>query len=146
MPGVLGPATVTPASTVLPKSLSTSFTETLSYPLLAIQYHDATIERSLITDTVNSPRPIRSWALTKRLTITQLVALRNHYDAVDCGHRPFYFYDPLDVLPGQAEGSNWDGTGANTQGRVTVVMIGDWAESTALGRTDIPQIQMVEVL
>jgi len=46
---------------------------------------------------------------------------------------------------GQQIGSNYDPTGINTQGRVTVAFRGNWAQRTGLSRTDIAQIELAEV-
>lgn len=147
MPGSLSLATVSPSSTVFPFSLSLSFVETQLYPLLSTTYHDGTLERSLITDGVNSPRPARTWSLSKRLTTTQLSTLRTFWETtVQGGLRPFYFYDPYDVAPGSRIGSNYDATGSSTQGRLICFLRGDWSEVTDLGRHNVPNLLLVEVL
>jgi hypothetical protein len=40
------------------------------------------------------------------------------------------------VASGQQVGSNFDSTGNNTQGRVTVVFRGNWAQSTDIARNE----------
>lgn len=133
MPYNLRPAAPAPG-TVLPQSLSTSFVESHSYPLLFISYSDGTFERSLIQDGTNPPRDLRTWGLTKRLTTDQLNTLRNFWENVVLGGlRPFYFYDPHGVLPGQHIGSNYDPTGNNPQGRVICFFRGDWSQRTEVG-------------
>ena len=144
MPGSLALAVVTPTATVFPSSLSTSFTEIVGpFPMLVSTYHDGSSDRSLITDwpTSNPPRPIRVWTLTKRLTTTQLSTLRPFWETtVAAGLRPFYFYDPFAV------GVVYDPTGLLTTGRVTCFFRGSWSETVGLGRTDVGQLQLVEVL
>jgi hypothetical protein len=145
MPYNLKPAAVAPG-TVLPKSLSTSFTETRVYPMLTTMYNDGTFERSLIQDGVNPPRALRTWALAKRLTTAQLTTLLNFWESqTDGGSNPFYFYDPFDILPGNHVGSNYDATGNNTQGRVTCFFRGDWSQQTLLGRHVVGNLTLVEV-
>jgi len=50
---------------------------------------------------------------------------------------PFLFYNP-------AEGA-YDPTGNSTQGRYTVVFRGNWSQTTGLLRTDVPQVELIEV-
>ena len=42
-------------------------------------------------------------------------------------------------------GSNYDPTGNNTQGRVTVVFRGNWAQATDIARTNVQGLELVEV-
>ena len=145
MPYNLAPATVAPGA-VLPLSLSSSFTETNAYPVLSILYNDGTSETSLIQDGVNPPRSLRVWALAKRLTTTQLTDLHTFYETtVQGGLNPFYFYDPYDIPPGDAIGSNYDPTGSNEQGRVKCFFRGDWNQQTDLSRHLVPGLTLVEV-
>ena len=58
---------------------------------------------------------------------------------------PFAFYNPFDVASGQQIGSNYDPTGNNTQGRVTVVFRGNWAQATDIARSNIQGFELVEV-
>ena len=46
---------------------------------------------------------------------------------------------------GQQLGSNYDPTGNNTQGRVTVVFRGPWAQATDLARSNVQGLELVEV-
>ena len=145
MPGSLSVATVSPPSTVLPYNLSLSFTRSGVYPMLTQEYHDGTIQSSLITDTVNTPRPVRMWKLTWRLTTAQLATLLTFYETtVQGGLTPFYFYDPFDVS-GTPIGGNYDPTGVNTQGRVVVFFRGGWKQTTEIGLSAVPDIMLVEV-
>jgi hypothetical protein len=49
------------------------------------------------------------------------------------------------VLAGQQIGGNDDPTGSNTQGRVTVVFRGNWAQATDLARSNVQSLELVEV-
>jgi hypothetical protein len=125
---------------VMPASLCTSFVEVYEYAALENQYHDGTLQRSILVET-----PRRTFKLAKRLDATTLAALKTFWDSQNGGLAAFLFYNPFDVTSGQAIGSNYDPTGNNTVGQVTVVFRGNWGESTGLARTDIPQIELVEV-
>jgi len=143
MPGNLSAAVPT---TVLPNSLSTAFTLNSIYPMLTTSYNDGTVERSIIQDGVNPPRRLRTWMLSKRLTTTQLSTLLSFFEARLGGTQPFYFYDPFEVIPGAAVGSNYDGSGASSQGRATVVFRSkSWSHTTVLGRHDVNGLELVEV-
>lgn len=132
---------------VLPADLSTSFVEALSYPMLSNSYHDGTIERGLIADGINPPRALRSWRLARRLSVASILALLNLWENVTLGGlKPIYFYNPFDVVPPAHVGSNFDATGANPQGRVTVVFRGDWRHVLTAGSlSDAPDLMLVEV-
>lgn len=98
--------------------------------MLAIGYHDTTLERSLIDDGVNAPESIRAWSLATRKNAGDLATLQTFYDA----HRqaiPFYWYNPYDIVSGQNIGSNYDATGVATQGRRIVVFRSDWSANAA---------------
>jgi hypothetical protein len=64
----------------------------------------------------------------------------------NAGLTPFAFYNPFDVAAGQQIGSNYDPTGNSTQGRVTVVFRGNWAQATDVARTNVQGLELVEVL
>ncbi len=101
---------------VMPASLCTAFTELREYAQLQNQYHDGTIQRSQLAQTSR-----RTFRLNKRLSASALVALYNFWVSQNGGLTPFAFYNPFDVATGQQIGSNYDPTGNNTQGRLTVV-------------------------
>jgi hypothetical protein len=146
VPGNLNAAVVSPSSTVFPQSLALSFSEASSFPLLSVSYHDGTSERGLIEDGVNPPRPARVFTLPQRLTTSQLSTLKFFWEQTTLGGlKPFYFYNPFDVLIGQAIGSNYDSSGFNTQGRVTVVFQGNWSQRTDMGRHVVPQLTLLEI-
>ena len=125
---------------VMPASLCTAFTELREYAQLQNQYHDGTIQRSQLAQTSR-----RTFRLSKRLSASLLSALYNFWVWQNGGLTPFAFYNLFDVPTGQQIGSNYDGTGNNTQGRVTVVFRSNWAQSTGLSRTDVTQIELAEV-
>jgi hypothetical protein len=50
-----------------------------------------------------------------------------------------------DAATGQQIGSNHDPTGNNTQGCVTMVFCGTWAQATDLARTNVHGLQLEEV-
>jgi|AmaraimetP72IA01_FD_contig_31_1271485_length_736_multi_11_in_0_out_0_2 hypothetical protein len=144
MPGALQPAAPTH---VLPQGLATSFQMTRVFPILTLAYHDGTVEGSLITDTVNPPRPARVWRTARRMPVAKLIELRNFWETVVFGGAyPFWFYDPYDIVPPNCPGSNYDATGASTQGRVSVFFRGNWKE-TISGPTlsDVADLVLVEV-
>lgn len=135
MPGNLAVATVSPVI-VFPNSLSTSFTETFFFPIQTNSFHDLTLIRALITDGVSSPAAQRVWRLSKRLTTAQLSALQTFFEVTALGGlKPFYFYPSY---------GDYDVTGASVTGRVTVYFRGNWAHSVTLGRSDVPELILVE--
>jgi len=119
-------------SRVLPYSLCTAFSESREYAQLQAQYHDGTTERSQLAQTSR-----RTFKLAKRLPPTLVLALKTFWDAQQGGVMPFLFYNP-------AEGA-FDSTGNSTQGRYTVVFRGNWSQTTSMQRTDVPQLELVEV-
>lgn len=128
------------SSVVMPPSLCTAFTEQREYVQLQNQYHDGTIHRSQLAQTSR-----RTFRLAKRLNASSLSSLYSFWVSVNGGLTPFAFYNPFDVATGQQIGSNYDSTGINTQGRIIAVFRGSWVQSSGLARTDLPQIEMVEV-
>jgi hypothetical protein len=90
------------------------------------------VERSQLAATSR-----RTFTLSKRLTATAAAALKTFWDGQGGGLMPFLFYNLI-------EGA-YDRTGNSTQGRYTVVFRGNWSQTTGLLRTDVPQIELVEV-
>ena len=129
MPGSLQNAV---PSGVMPYSLSTAFSESRECVQLQAQYHDETTERSQLAQTSR-----RSFKIAQRLTAARSIALKAFWDGQQGGVVPFLFYN-------LAEGT-YDPTGNSTQGRYTVVFRGTWSQTTGLLRTDVPQIELVEV-
>jgi hypothetical protein len=137
MPGNLQSAS---PSGVMPASLSTAFTESREYAQLQNQYRDGTIQRSQLAQTSR-----RTFRLSKRLSASLLTALYNFWISQNGGSTPFAFYNPFDVAAGQQIGSNYDPTGNNTQGRVTAVFRGNWAQATDIARTNVQTLELLEV-
>jgi hypothetical protein len=125
---------------VMPASLCTQFTAVREYALLQNEYRDGTIQRSQLAETSR-----RTFRLSKRLGAATLAALYNFWVSQNGGLAAFAFYDPFDVAAGRQIGSNYDPTGNSTQGRVTVVFRGNWAESTELARSNVQALELVEV-
>ena len=137
MPGNLQSA---PPSGVMPASLSTAFTEVREYEQLQNQYHDGTVQRTQLAQTSR-----RTFRLSKRLCAADLGTLYAFWVAKQGGLIPFAFYNPFEVAAGHDIGSNYDPTGNGTQGRVTVVFRGAWTQATDIARTNVPQLELVEV-
>ena len=126
---------------VMPFTLCTAFTELRVYEQLQNQYHDGTIQRAQLAQTSR-----RTFRLSKRLSASVLSALYDFWGSQNGGLTPFAFYDPFDVASGQQIGENYDPSGNNTQGRLTVVFRNPvWNQSTGLARTDVPSIELIEV-
>ena len=138
MPGNLIQAT---PSGVLPASLCTAFTELRQYEQLQSAYHDGTIQRSQLAQTSR-----RTFQLSKRLSAALLATLYAFWQAQNGGLTSFAFYNPFEPASGQPVGSNYDATGASTQGRYTVVFRGGtWSQATDVCRTSVQGLQLVEV-
>jgi hypothetical protein len=124
---------------VMPESLCTAFTEIREYAQLQNQYHDGTIQRSQLAQSSR-----RTFRLSKRLNAPELATLYNFWVAQNGGLTPFIFYNPFEVLAGQQIGSNYDPTGNNPQGQVTVVFRCHWAQATDLARSNVQGLELVE--
>lgn len=135
-------------SGVLPQALCSAFTEVREFAALQNEYHDGTLERGQLAQTSR-----RTFKLSQKLSavrpsllvLSPLELLQAFWDQQDGGLTPFFFYNPFDVTSGQPIGSNYDPTGNSTVGRITVVFRGNWSQSTGMARTDVPQIEMIEV-
>jgi len=125
---------------VMPASLCTAFMELREYVQLQNQYHDGTIQRSQLAQTSR-----RTFRLSKRLNASALSTLYTFWSSQGGGLTPFAFYNPFDVTAGQQIGSNYDPTGNETQGRVTVVFRGNWAQATDVARTNVGGLEIIEV-
>lgn len=117
---------------VMPDALCTAFSESREYLQFQAQYHDGTAERSQLAQTSR-----RTFKLAQRLAAARVAALKTFWDSQQGGVVPFLFYN-------LAEGA-YDPTGNSTQGRYTVVFRGNWSQTTNMLRTDVPQIELVEV-
>jgi hypothetical protein len=120
------------ASGVMPDALCIAFSESREYAQLQAQYHDGTTARSQLAQTSR-----RTFKLTQRLTAARAAALKSFWDGQQGGVVPFLFYN-------LAEGA-YDPTGNSTPGRYTVVFRGNWSQTTGMLRTDVPQIELIEV-
>jgi hypothetical protein len=79
------------------------------------------------------------------LSASLLSALYNFWVSQNGGLTAFAFYNPFDVSAGQQIGSNYDPAGNNTQGRVTLVFRGNWAQTTDVARSNVQGLELVEV-
>ncbi len=132
MPGSVANAAPT---TVMPNSLSRVFSHARAYPIVENEYRNGESQRSALAATSR-----KTWTLTKRLTPTQLAALRNFYDARNGTHEPFYFYDPYETSPK----FSYDPTGVAVTGRYVVRFNSDWNQSVTPGRSDV-EIALIEL-
>ena len=132
MPGSVANAAPT---TVMPNSLSRAFVHTREYPVIDNEYRNGESQRSAQASTSR-----KKWTLAKRLTLSQLQALRNCYDARNGTHEPFYFYDPYETNPK----FSYDPTGVAVTGRYTVRFNSDWNQQVAPGRSDV-QVELIEL-
>jgi len=116
----------------MPYALCSAFSESREYAQLQMQYHDGAIQRSQLAQTSR-----HTFWLSQRLTAALAIALKGFWDNQQGGAVPFVFYNLI-------EGS-YDPTGNSTQGRYTVRFQGGWSQNTGLARTDLPQLQLIEV-
>jgi hypothetical protein len=116
----------------MPYALCATFSESRELVQLQAQYHDGSTERSQLAQTSR-----KSFRLAQRLTAARAAALKTFWDSQQGGAVPFLFYN-------LAEGT-YDPSGNSTQGRYTVVFRGDWSQTTGMLRTDVPQIELIEV-
>jgi phage-related protein len=133
MPGSVENAAPT---TVLPESLCRAFSHSRAYPIIENEYRNGESQRSALATTSR-----KKWTLRKRLTPTQLQALRNFYDARNGTHEPFYFYDPYDANPR----FSYDPTGAAATGRYTVRFNTEWNQQVSPGRSDV-DVELIEIV
>jgi hypothetical protein len=119
-------------SGIMPYALCMTFSESCEYVQLQARYHDGATERAQLAQT-----PRKTFKLAYRLISTSAAALKAFWDGQQGGLVPFLFYN-------LSEGP-YDPAGNSTQGRYTVVFRGDWTQSTGVLRTDVPQIDLVEV-
>ena len=137
MPGNIA---IAAPSGVMPATLCTAFTEVREYAQLQNQYHDGTVQRTQLAQTSR-----RTFRLSKRLCAADLGTLYAFWVAKQGGLIPFAFYNPFEVAAGHDIGSNYDPTGNGTQGRVTVVFRGPWAQAANIARTNVQSLELVEV-
>jgi hypothetical protein len=136
MPGNIANAS---PSGVLPQSLCIAFIELHAPEYLRDQYHDGTIQQSQLVATSR-----KTFQLSERLSAAALATLYAFWTAHAAGV-PFAFYNPYEPGTGLQIGSNYDGTGASTQGRYIVVWRGNWVQVTDVCRTNVGGLEFVEV-
>lgn len=136
MPGNIANAS---PSGVLPASLCIAFTEMHAWEYLQYQYHDGTLQKSQLVATSR-----KTFQLSQRLSAAALATLYAFWIAHAAGV-PFAFYNLFEPAPGQQIGSNYDVTGASTQGRYIVAWQGNWVQVTDVCRTNVSGLQFVEV-
>jgi hypothetical protein len=117
-------------SGVMPYGLCTAFVESRELLQLQATYHDGTTHRSRLAATSR-----RTFKLSRRLAAANLATLQAFWAAHQAS--PFYFYN-------FAEGP-YDGTGAATAGRYAVVFRCNWSQTTGLLRSDVQQLELIEV-
>ena len=122
-------------SMVLPWSLSRAFVRSQEYPILDNEYAGGESQRSVLASTSR-----KRWRLAKRLAPTELVALRDFYEARKGPQEPFYFYDPWDASPK----FSYDPTGQATPGRYAVRFEGGWEQNVNVGLGEV-SLGLVEV-
>jgi len=121
--------------TVLPASLSRAFVHEREYPVVDNEYSNGESQRS-----VQATNSRKRWRLGKRLTPSQLVTLRDFYEARKGPTEPFYFYDPYETSPKFSQ----DPTGQVVAGRYTVRFVGAWEQSASLSRIDL-SLELIEL-
>jgi hypothetical protein len=119
-------------SGVMPYALCTAFSESREYAQLQAQYHDGTTERSQLASTSR-----RRFKVSQRLNATRAAALKTFWDDQQGGLVSFVFYSLIE--------GTYDPTGNSTQGRYTVVFRNNWAQSTGLARSDVQNLELIEV-
>jgi hypothetical protein len=120
-------------SGVMPYALCAVFTESREYVQLQSQYHDGTIQRSQLAASSR-----RTFTVSQRLDATKAAALKTFWDGQQGGVIPFLFYNLI-------EGA-YDPTGNSVTGRYTVVFRSNWQQTTGLARTDVQNLQLIEVV
>jgi hypothetical protein len=117
---------------VMPYALCSAFSESREYAQLQTQYHDGAVQRSQLAQTSR-----HTFSLSQRLTAALAIALKAFWDNQQGGTVPFVFYNLIE--------GTYDPTGNSTPGRYTVRFQGSWSQNTGLARTDVPQLQLIEV-
>lgn len=122
-----------------------SFQESRVYPLLSTGYHDATVDRFVLTDGVNNPASIRVYNFSAKLTVSAMAAFIAFFES-KAGGIPFYFYHFQEVSPGAAIGSNWAADGLATQGRhVCIFQSVEWSKSYDVGQRSATSVVLREI-
>ena len=129
MPGNLQGAV---PSGVMPYALCTAFSESREYAQLQAQYHDGTVQRSQLASTSR-----RTFKVSQRLNATKAAALKAFWDGQQGGLVPFVFYNLIE--------GTYDPSGNSVTGRYTVVFRSNWQQTTGLARTDVQNLELIEV-
>ncbi len=116
----------------MPYTLCVTIAESRGFVQVQAQYRDGATDRSQLARTSR-----RTFELSQRLIASRVIAMKAFWDGQQGGGVPFLFYNL-----GEAA---YDATGNSTQGRYTVVFRGNWSQATSMLRTDVPQIDLVEV-
>ena len=132
MPGNVAAATV---AGIMPQTLCTAFTEIREFVELQSEYHDGTVQKSQLATASR-----KSFRLAKRISASDLGILKTFWDSHYAS--AFYFYNPAEGTP---VGSNYDPAGNNTLGRYPCVFRGAWNQSTDVGRSILPGVEIVEI-
>jgi len=119
-------------SGVMPYALCAAFSESREYVQLQAQYHDGTIQRSQLASTSR-----HTFKVSQRLDATKAAALKTFWDGQQGGVVPFVFYHLIE--------GTYDPTGASVTGRYTVVFRNNWQQATGLARTDVQNLELIEV-
>jgi hypothetical protein len=119
-------------SGVMPYSLCTLFTESREYAQLQAQYHDGTVQRSQLAASSR-----RTFKVSQRLNATKAAALKTFWDGQQGGVVPFVFYNLIE--------GTYDPSGNSVTGRYTVVFRSNWQQTTGLARTDVQNLELIEV-
>ena len=127
-----GNVAIAAPSGVMPYALCASFTESREYVQLQSQYHDGTVQRSQLATTSR-----RTFHLAQRLDATKAAALKAFWDGQQGGVVPFLFYNLVE--------GPYDPTGNSVTGRYTVVFRSNWQQTTGLARTDVQNLELIEV-
>ena len=124
----------------MPFGLCLAFTEVRTLETLQSIFHDGTVQRGALTATSR-----KTFQLSQRLSAAALATLYSFWQA-HAGGVPFAYYNPFEPLSGHDPGSNYDSTGASTQGRYIVRFANStWTQATDLCRTNVSGVQLTEV-
>jgi hypothetical protein len=129
MPGNIASAV---PSGVMPYALCTAFSESREYAQLQAQYHDGTVQRSQLASTSR-----RTFKVSQRVNATKAAALKTFWDGQQGGVVPFVFYNLIE--------GTYDPSGNSVTGRYTVVFRSNWQQTTGLARTDVQNLELIEV-
>ena len=119
----------------MPYSLCAQFQQSREWAIDMNIYRDGRVQRAVLVATSR-----KRWSLTKRLTATQLDALRAFFTDRIGGYQEFYFYDVWETSPV----FTYDPTGSAAVGRYAVRFDGPWRQSLNLGRHEAT-LGLVEV-